>query len=472
MKIIARQLQAAQWRHGLLKTILLTTVLCTVIWAGTPAAAQSLTIACYQDYPPYSHVNDKGEVQGLLIDFWQLWARTNNASVRFVPGSLTQSLERIKTGKADFMIGLFKSEARSTFLDFSKPFMSVRTNLYVQQDTGVDSIEQFPADLVVGMVKDDFSVSFFHTRYPGIKIKELPSAKAVLETAMAGKIKAFALDFPNAVVLMAEHDSLEEFKNLKTLYNEKLRAGVAKGNNALLEEIDKGLAAVPEKQIQALYTKWGIAPKPLIVQYRGWVIAIVMVLLAGCIGFGVYVYRLKTRIQKLKQEGASLDVDAWKKLIAAGENDGVEFKSTLRWNLREEKTDKRLEAVVIKTLSAFMNARGGTLFIGISDDGTPVGIEADYQTFQKKPNQDGFMLKLSDLISKNLGAQSHKFLMADIRAVGGKDVCRISVKPCDKPVFITDQGKEAFYIRAGASSIPLGMSQAHEYIISHWQHSV
>ena len=100
------------------------------------------------------------------------------------------------------------------------------------------------------------------------------------------------------------------------------------------------------------------------------------------------------------------------------------------------------------------------------------GIEADYQTFQKKPNQDGFMLKLSDLISKNLGAQSHKFLMADIRAMDGKDVCRISVKPCDKPVFITDQGKEAFYIRAGASSIPLGMSQAHEYITSHWQHSV
>ena len=115
-----------------------------------------------------------------------------------------------------------------------------------------------------------------------------------------------------------------------------------------------------------------------------------------------------------------------------------------------------------------MNARGGILFIGINDDGAPVGIETDYKTFQRKPNQDGFMLKLSDLISKNLGAKSHKYIVSDIQPMDGKDVCRISVKPCDRPVFVTDQGKESFYIRAGASSIPLGMSQAHEYIRSRW----
>jgi predicted HTH transcriptional regulator len=146
----------------------------------------------------------------------------------------------------------------------------------------------------------------------------------------------------------------------------------------------------------------------------------------------------------------------------------VEFKSSLRWNIKEENLDKRLEAVVIKTLSAFMNARGGTLFIGINDAGEAVGIEPDYKTFQRKPNPDGFMLKLSDLISKSLGAKSHKFIVSDIQAMAGKDVCRISVSPSDGPVFVTDQGKEAFYIRAGASSIPLGMSQAHEYISSRW----
>ena len=434
------------------------------VWADP----KPLTIACYQNYPPYSYVNGQGEAQGLLIDFWQLWAQKNKISVTFVPGPLAQCLEQVKTGQADFMIGLFKSEDRSAFMDFSKPFMSVHTNLYIQQDMEIDAIEQLPANVEVGVVKDDFAVSFVQTQYPNVSVQQFSSAHAVLEHAMAGEIKAFALDFPNAVVLMAEHNSLEEFKNLKTLYTEKLRAGVAKGNKELLKKIDKGLAAMPEKEIQALYNKWGIALKPFILRHRGLLAGTVVVLLAGCIVFGIYVFRLKSKIQDMKQDSPSLDIDGWKQLISGGENDSVEFKSSLRWSTKEEKTDKRLEVVVVKTLSAFMNARGGTLFIGINDDGEPVGIEPDYKTFQRKPNQDGFILKLSDLISKNMGAKSHKFIMSDIQAMAGKDVCRIRVSPSDRPVFVTDQGKEAFYIRAGASSIPLGMSQAHEYISARW----
>jgi ABC-type amino acid transport substrate-binding protein len=447
--------------------------ICAVILSGlcpghARAVPEPLTIACYQDYPPYSDVDDQGNPQGLLIDFWRLWAQKNQVSVTFAPGPLAQCLEQVKTGRADFMIGLFKSEARSAFMDFSEPLMSVHTNLYIQQDMDIDTIEQLPADIEVGVVKDDFAVSFFQTRYPNVKIQQFPSAKSVLEYAMAGKIKAFTLDFPNAVVLMAEHNSLEEFKNLKTLYTEKLRAGVAKGNKELLKKIDQGITAIPKKEIQALYNKWGIAPRPFILQHPGLMAGTVVMLLAGCIIFGMYVFKLKSRIQKMKQATPSLNENEWKQLISDGENDSVEFKSSLRWSIKEEKVDKRLESVVVKTLSAFMNARGGTLFIGINDAGNPVGIEPDYETFQRKPNQDGFMLKLSDLITKNLGAQSHKFIVSDIQPMAGKDVCRIRVSPSDRPVFVTDQGKEAFYIRAGASSIPLGMSQAHEYISSRW----
>ena len=447
--------------------------ICAVVLSGLRpnlawAEPQPLTIACYQNYPPYSDVDDQGKPRGLLIDFWRLWAQKNQLSVTFAPGTLADCLEKVKTGQADFMIGLFKSEDRSVFMDFSKSFMSVHTNLYVQQDMDIEAIEQLPADVVVGVIKDDFAASFFQSRYPSIKVQQFSSAKTILGYAMAGKIKAFALDFPNAVVLMAEHNSLEEFKNLKTLYTENLRAGVTKGNKDLLKKINKGLAAMPQKDVQALYNKWGIAPKPFILQHRGLLAGTVVVLLAGCIIFGIYVFRLKSRIQQMKQTAPSLDVKEWKQLISGGENDTVEFKSSLRWNIKEEKVDKRLEAVVIKTLSAFMNARGGTLFIGINDAGEAVGIEPDYKTFQRKPNPDGFMLKLSDLISKSLGAKSHKFIVSDIQAMAGKDVCRISVSPSDGPVFVTDQGKEAFYIRAGASSIPLGMSQAHEYISSRW----
>ncbi|WDP91001.1 MAG: transporter substrate-binding domain-containing protein [Desulfobacter sp.] len=443
-----------------------------ILIAGAPvcstARAESVTIACYQDYRPYSYVNKDGKVEGVLIDFWQMWGEKNKITVSFLPGRLTQSLERVKTGEADIMIGLFKSSERSNFLDFSNPMIDVHTNLYIREDLGIESIDQLTEKIPVGVIRDDFVVGHIKAGYPEMNIRTFPGSEAVVAAALSGKVKAYALDFPNAVFLLAEHDSMTKFKILKTLYTEKLRAAVAKGNDPLIAMINKGIKTISKEEVKELYAKWGITPPPMIVRYKDWIITAIVVLLAGCIGFGLYIFELKSRIRRLGVGRKKFDRDEWRQIIDQGENDWVEFKSSLRWNIKTEKADKIIEGVIVKTLSAFMNARGGTLFIGINDGGEAVGIEPDYKTFQKKPNRDGFMLKLSSLISHNFGRQSHKFITTDIQAFGGRDVCRITVKPSDRPVYIKEQGKEAFFIRAGASSVPLSMSEAHEYIRSRW----
>ena len=432
------------------------------------ARAEALTIACYKDYRPYSYVNQKGEAVGVLIDFWKLWGEKNNVKMTFVPGHLAKSLDRVKTGEADMMIGLFHSEERAAFMDFSDPMMEVQTNLYVRQEMEIESISGLTDKTPVGVIKEDYVISYLEDRHPNVKVKPYNGSEAVVKSALAGKIQAYALDFPNALFLLAEHDSLTRFRALQTLYTEKLRAGVAKGNAPLLAMLNQGIKTVTKADVEELYRKWGITPQPLIVQYRYWIISAIAVLLGGCIGFAVYIYRLKSRIRRIKSGNKPFSRDEWQEVIDQGENDWVEFKASLRWNIQTGKADKRIESVIIKTLSAFMNARGGTLFIGINDEGKPVGIEADYKSFQRKPNRDGFMLKLSSMISQNLGRQSHKFIITDIQILEGRDVCRVTVKPGERPVYIKENGKESFYIRAGAASVPLSMSEAHEYITSRW----
>ena len=63
--------------------------------------------------------------------------------------------------------------------------------------------------------------------------------------------------------------------------------------------------------------------------------------------------------------------------IAEGESASLEFKSTFRWDLREGHINRSLENVVMKTLAGYMNSQGGTLLIGLSDDGGIVGPEND-----------------------------------------------------------------------------------------------
>ena len=71
-------------------------------------------------------------------------------------------------------------------------------------------------------------------------------------------------------------------------------------------------------------------------------------------------------------------------LLAVGESQTVEFKSTARYNLHTGQADKKMEHVVTKTVCGFLNAEGGTLLIGVGDDGGVVGLADDMKTLGTK----------------------------------------------------------------------------------------
>ena len=69
-------------------------------------------------------------------------------------------------------------------------------------------------------------------------------------------------------------------------------------------------------------------------------------------------------------------------LICKGESETLEFKSSLRWDMKNSKKDIKLEEVIIKTIAAFNNSEGGILLIGVGDDGSILGLDSDYSTFR------------------------------------------------------------------------------------------
>ena len=50
-------------------------------------------------------------------------------------------------------------------------------------------------------------------------------------------------------------------------------------------------------------------------------------------------------------------------LIAQGESDRLEFKSTLQWDVRQNQENKKLQYNSLKTIAAFLNTEGGVLII-------------------------------------------------------------------------------------------------------------
>ena len=87
-------------------------------------------------------------------------------------------------------------------------------------------------------------------------------------------------------------------------------------------------------------------------------------------------------------------------LIQRGESKTLEFKSTLRWNLEEDrKDDKLVTHSTLKTIAAFLNTEGGDLLIGVADDGSIVGIERD-----RLESDDKFMRHLAQVVRGSVTA--------------------------------------------------------------------
>ena len=147
-------------------------------------------------------------------------------------------------------------------------------------------------------------------------------------------------------------------------------------------------------------------------------------------------------------------------LVQDGENSTTEFKSTLRRNLHTNENDPRMEHSALKTIVGFLNAKaGGTLLIGVSDEGVAMGISSD-----NFPNEDKMFLHLNNLIKDRIGAENMLYIDAHFDDLDDARVLIVDCLPARSPVYLADKGEERFYIRSVASTLELKGSEAQSYI--------
>jgi predicted HTH transcriptional regulator len=142
----------------------------------------------------------------------------------------------------------------------------------------------------------------------------------------------------------------------------------------------------------------------------------------------------------------------------------LEFKSSLRWNIRANRTDRNIENAVLKTVAAFCNTDGGELLIGIADNGEILGV--DHDGF---PNADKFLLHLRNLLMDRIGPEIVECVQYKMLTLEGKAVCHVICKPSKREVWLNaDANQWLFYVRFGPSSTELPGPKAVGYIRDHF----
>ena len=438
-------------------------LLCIVYLGLNIYATPTIKVAHPKDYYPYSAVDESGESVGILIDWWNLWAQKAGVDIVFIGDTRENCVQKIIAGEADVLAGFYYNEKRSQQLDFADYIMRTKTVLFLKKGNEPKNNSNFAFPIYV--VDNPSLMTNIESQVASIQVNGEETYESLAEKVKAKRIEAFIYDLPNPISKFKSVDAPEGYYEYRIMKYDKLRPAVKKGNREMLDLIINGSTKINDAELVELAEKWPVFRKDRTRLQMVLLFLMLIVLMAL-----IFVYVLQHQKKKRKVVTKMVDGTDWQIIIEKGENDFIEFKSSMRWDYREEKPNKALEQVIVKTISAFLNTKGGMLFIGVDDDGNTLGLENDYNTLKKK-NQDGFLLALTGLINQYLGKTVHTFVTSNIISINDKDVCIVSVERSNSPVFIGKNGKEEFYIRASASSQPMSMREAFDYVKTHWGES-
>ena len=158
--------------------------------------------------------------------------------------------------------------------------------------------------------------------------------------------------------------------------------------------------------------------------------------------------------------------DSLRSLIRLGESKTSEFKETLSLDVRKSeatkdfKKEKDIETSALKTLAAFMNSEGGTLLVGVNDNGEVVGLEREMKHFHRN-SKDTLLLHFKNIFSRRIGETFYPFIDQVAIDLDGKLILAITCQPSRDACFLDDG---AFFVRTNPATDQLNGRKMIDYI--------
>lgn len=214
-----------------------------------------IRVGVFNDYPPFGFVSESGSPKGMSIEFWRLLSSKIGFWVQFFPALFNDQLNGLKAGRYDSLAGIFPLKERQSFFDFTRPYTTIRTHIYVKprhaRITTLRGLRGFKVSAVRGDSGEAICLRAGLRPYPVSNYLE-----AILDLAN-GDTDAIVMDELVVGYYVKRHG----------LEKKVLRAGmpvdvgrmtlpVQKGETLLLEILDKGVTLVSMDEWKKIEKRW------------------------------------------------------------------------------------------------------------------------------------------------------------------------------------------------------------------------
>ena len=206
-------------------------------------------------WPPFSYLDDQRKPQGLLIDLWNEIGEKTGRDIQFRLVDWAESLEQVRTGSADLHGGLFYSEDRSRYMDFSDGILTVNTFAFVRSNLSAYFLHDLTEERM-GVTEGSYEMEFMQTEYPEINLLRFSNNEQMVQSAIDGQINVFIADYPVGMYLLDKLATPTDFRPLEFLYSQSILVGVAAGNEEMLQFVNETLRNLSDDDIRRLSQRW------------------------------------------------------------------------------------------------------------------------------------------------------------------------------------------------------------------------
>jgi len=213
------------------------------------------------NFYPGIFMDTDGEIKGFYVDTLAEIGREQNITFQYVWGTWSEGLDRIQTGEVDLLTSVAHTAERAAYMDYASiPLLTVWSELYVSNGSGIDSIAAFEGK-TVALMQGDYNAQNFRTLVENfnisVQILEVPSFDAVFEAVASKKADGGVVNCTYGVAKQKEYD----IRSTGVVFNPfDIFFTVAAGKNGELLSLLDGYIGTWKHQQSSVYTvsrqKW------------------------------------------------------------------------------------------------------------------------------------------------------------------------------------------------------------------------
>ncbi len=226
--------------------------------AAAPIHTSSIShirVTMDNNYPPYAFLDERGEMQGILVDQWKLWEKRTGVQVEIIGMPWNKALDGMKNGEFDAIDTIFYTDERAKIFDFTKPYAQIDVRIFFPSAvSGIGDIAALRG-FRVAVKKSDANADYLVAR--GITdLSYYDSYEDIVKAAAAKKETIFVVDQPPALYFLYKYGLQNQFNYSEPLYGGEFHRAVKKGNAELLALINSGFENISAKEYQQINDRW------------------------------------------------------------------------------------------------------------------------------------------------------------------------------------------------------------------------